>query len=99
MPAIIAAIGGMLLSIVGSMVGRVMVALGISVITYTGISATIDALKADAIAALRALPPELFSLLAYMKVGVALSIITSAITARLVLSGLTSGTFKRWVIK
>lgn len=81
------------------MVGRVLVALGISVITYTGINATIEALKSDAIGALRALPPELYSLLAYMKVGVAISIITSAITARLVLSGLTSGTFKRWVIK
>ena len=89
----------MLLSIVGSMVGRVLVALGISVITYTGISATIDALKADAIAAFHALPPELFRLLAYMKVGVAISIIASAITARLVLAGLTSGTVKRWVLK
>lgn len=99
MPAIIAAIGGMLLNIVGSLVGRVLVALGISVVTYTGISATIDSLRDDAIAALNGLPGELLGLLAYMKVGVAISIITSAITARLVLMGLTSGTFKRWVIK
>lgn len=99
MPAIIAAIGGMLLNIVGSLVGRVLVALGISVVTYTGIIATIDSLRDDAIAALNGLPGELLGLLAYMKVGVAISIITSAITARLVLMGLTSGTFKRWVIK
>lgn len=99
MPVFIAAIGGMLLNIVGSLVGRVLVALGIGVVTYTGVSATLDALRDQAVSALGALPPEIAGALALMKVGVSISIITSAIAARMLLDGLTSDTFKRWVHK
>ena len=42
MPVFVAAIGGMLINLVGTLAGRVLVALGISVITYTGMSASID---------------------------------------------------------
>ena len=36
MPAILLALGTLLLQIVGSLAGRVLVALGIGVVTYTG---------------------------------------------------------------
>lgn len=99
MPAFIAMIGGMLIQIVGSLAGRVMVALGIGVVTYTGINASLEALKSQAIASLFALPPQILSMLGIMKVGVAISIIMSATAARLVLNGLTSDTLKKWVHK
>lgn len=38
-------------------------------------------------------------MLAAMKVGVSISIVTSAIAARMLLDGLQSDTFKRWAIK
>ena len=85
----------MLLNLVGSIVGRVLVALGMAVITYTGINASLEALKTQAIQSFTSLPPEVF----VMKVGVAISIVTSAIAARLLLDGLTSDTFKRFVLK
>lgn len=99
MPVFIAAIGGMLLNLVGSLVGRVLIALGMSVITFTGINAALDQLKGMAIQQFSGLPPEVFGMLATMKVGVAISIVTSAISARMVLDGLTSDTFKRFVLK
>ena len=99
MPIFIAAIGGMLLNLVGSIVGRVLVALGMAVITYTGINASLEALKTQAIQSFTSLPPEVFGMLSIMKVGVAISVVTSAIAARLLLDGLTSDTFKRFVLK
>lgn len=99
MPVFVAAIGGMLINLVGTLVGRVLVALGLSVITYTGVNATLEALKLQAVQSLTALPPEVFGMLGMMRVGQCISIITSAIAARLLLDGLTSDTFKRMVMK
>lgn len=99
MPIFVAAIGGMLINLVGTLVGRVLVALGISVVTYTGLTATLDAIKADAISSFTALPPEMMAIIGLMKVGVCISIVTSAIAARMVINGLTGDTFKRWVHK
>lgn len=99
MPVFIAAIGGMLINIAASLVGRVLVALGMGIVTYTGINAALDALKTQAIQQFASLPPEVFGMLSVMKVGVAISIVTSAIAAKLLLDGLTSDTFKRWTLK
>lgn len=99
MPIFIAAIGGMLINLVGTLAGRVLIALGISVVTYTGVSSSLDWLKAGAISALSGLPADLFGLIGFMKVGVCISIITSAIAARAVISGVSGDTFKKWVLK
>lgn len=99
MPVFIAAIGGMLINLVGTLVGRVLISLGIAVITFTGISASLDFLKTQAISSFNALPPEMMAIIGLMKVGVCISIVTSAIVARLVLNGLTGDTFKAWVHK
>jgi cell division protein FtsX len=93
------AIGGMLINIVGTLVGRVLIALGISVITYTGITVTLNALKDQAISAFSGLPPEVFGLLGILKVGQSISIVTSAIAAKLVIDGLTGDTIKKWMHK
>jgi hypothetical protein len=99
MPLIVAAIGGMLLSLVGSLVGRVLVALGIGVVSYMGFSAGLDWMKSQAISSLQGLPADAVGMLSIMKVGVCISIVSSALMARLVLSGLTGDTVKKWVHK
>lgn len=99
MPLIVAAIGGMLINLVGTLVGRVLIALGISVITYSGLSITLDWMKSQALSAIGGLPADVIGMLAMMKVGVAISIVTSAILARQVLNGLTGDTMKKWVGK
>lgn len=99
MPVFISALGGMLINLVGTLVGRVLVALGLALVTYTGVNATLDFLKNSAVSSLISLPPEMLSIMGVLKVGVCISIVTSAVAARLVLDGLTGGTFKRWVNK
>ena len=99
MPTFIAALGGLLINLVGTLAGRALIALGISVVTYSGVNVTMNALKAQAISSFSALPAEVFGILGIMKVGQCISIITSAIVARLVLNGLTGDTFKKWVHK
>lgn len=99
MPVFIAAIGGMLINLVGTIVGRVMIALGISVVTYTGLSATLDWLKVQAVGAFQGMPAEAVQLAAYMQVGTCISIVTSAMAARAVINGLQGDSFKRWVLK
>jgi len=99
MPAIIALLLRGLLWVSGSIAGQVLLRLGIGVVTYTGMNATLGWLKGQAVSALHGLGPDIVNLLSYMKVGVAISIVTSAIVARAVLSGVTSDTVKRWAIK
>lgn len=99
MPALLASLLGGLITISGSIAGRVLLALGISVLTYTGTNAALDFLKVQAVASLSALPVQVVGMLAVMKVGQCISIVFSAIVARQVQQGLTGDSFKRWVLK
>ena len=60
-----------------------------------GVDTALDRLKADALSAFSGLPGDLVALLSYLKVGVAISIITSAVAVRLSLAGMT-GAVKRF---
>lgn len=99
MPAFIAALLGGLLSITSSLVGRVLVALGIGTVTYTGITTALDYAKAQALGALTGGPAQLTQLLGFLGVGEFISIISSALLARLILNGLNSGALKRFVLQ
>lgn len=94
-----AAILSGLIQIVSTLVGRALVSLGISVATYTGVSVALTTFKNNAVNALFDLPPDVIGMLSILKVGVFISIIISAIAARLVLKGLTGGSIKKWVTK
>ncbi|MCZ8252250.1 MAG: DUF2523 domain-containing protein [Hylemonella sp.] len=99
MPVFIAAIGGMLLQLVGSLVGRVLLALGLSVVTYSGIDLSLTWLKDQAISSANSLPSELLQLLVFLKVGECISIVTSAVAVRMLWQGMASGSIKRWILK
>lgn len=99
MPYFAAAILGGLYNIAGALAGRVLIALGFGVVTYTGVNASLTWLKTQAQTAFAGLPAEALGMMATMKVGESISIIFSAILAKLVLSGLTGGTMKRLVQK
>lgn len=99
MPMLASIIWGAFLNIIGSVVGRALVALGLGVITFTGVSASIDWMKGQAITAILSLDPQVIQLLGILKVGTFISIITSAVAVRLLLNGVQSGTMKRWITK
>ena len=98
-PVIVAAIGGMLINLVGTLVGRVLIALGISVVTYVGVNASLGFAKAQALAAFTGMPAQAVSLASFLGVGTCISIISSAMLARAAISGITGDSFKKWVLK
>lgn len=99
MPAFLWALGSLLVRLTGSIAGRALIALGIGVVTYKGMSTSLDWLKTQAVTSIQGLPPEVVGMLSTMKVGQCISIVTSAIAARALINGVQSDTFKRWVIK
>ena len=99
LPVIAAAAIGGLISVTGTIVGRVLIALGVGVVTYTGVQAGIDSLLANLDYAIAGVPADILGLLGFMRVGEALNIIISAMSARMLLNGLQGDTIKKWVLK
>lgn len=99
MPVFIASIVGALIQITGSLVGRVLLALGLSVVTYTGVSTSLDNLKATALQHASSLPPDLLAILSYLKVGESISVMVGAVVARQIINGVQNDSVKRWVLK
>jgi len=100
MPVFLASLWGGLINIAGTLVGQVLIGLGISVLTYTGVSATLGWAKTQLLTSIQGLPAEVVGMLSAMGVGVFISIVTSAITVRMTLDGLSaSGGIKRFVKK
>ena len=94
MPALIALLLRGLYWLVGSYAGQVLVSLGIGVVTYTGIDASISWAKSNALASFQGLGADVLAILGYMKVGVCINIVFSAILARLAGKGLKDGVMK-----
>jgi hypothetical protein len=99
MPIFLAALGGMFLNIAGSLVLRVITSLGIGVVAYTGMSTTLDWLKGEIVSSASSLPADILGMMATMKVGASISIVFSAMVARLLINGMSGDTVKRWVTK
>jgi hypothetical protein len=91
MPAFIAALLGGLVLMAGPIAGRVVLALGFGAVTYAGVSTTLAWLKSQVLGALTGLSADMLGLLAFLKVGEAISIVFSALLVRLVLNGLSDG--------
>lgn len=98
-PVIAASLIGGLISVTGTIVGRVLVALGVGVVTYTGVQVGIDSLLSNLDSAISGVPADILGLLGFMRVGEAMNIIISAMSARMLLNGLQGDTIKKWVLK
>jgi len=72
--------------VAGSLAVQVLVGLGMGVVTYTGVDLTFAYLKGQAIANFAGLPADLVQLLGFMKVGNAISVVSSAYMARLTMT-------------
>lgn len=99
MPAFIAFLLGGLINIATTVVGRVLIALGLSAISYTGIDTSITWLRDMAVASMNGMNPQVVGLLGVLRVGTCISIISSAYVVRMTLNGLTGGTLKKLVRK
>lgn len=99
MPLFLAAFLGALIQAASSFVGRVLVSLGVGYVTYSGVSATLDAVRDIVMAHVSGAGAIVAGLLGTMQLDVVFGILVAASTARLVLNGLTSGIMKRMVLK
>jgi hypothetical protein len=91
MPVLVAAIIGALASALSSMVGRILVQLGIGFFVFKGVGAGMDLLSGMVRTNLTGLPVITIQILGMCKVDVALNMIASAITARMTIDGLSGG--------
>jgi hypothetical protein len=95
MPALL----GWLVSICGTLVGRVLIGLGITYLSYTGIDAGINAAKAEFFSNATGLGGSVTGLMGILKIDVCVSMLCSALIGRLTFQGMTSGVMKHMVIK
>jgi len=98
MPLLTALLGG-LLTIAGSMVGRVLIALGMSYVTYSGFDLGINWLLEQIKGNMAALPADVVSFLAWCWVDKAIGVIFSAYSAALVVKLAGGTSLTKLVIK
>lgn len=99
MPIFIAALVGGLVSAAGSFIGRAMIALGVGIVAYSGLTVLLNSIKAQVQASISGIGADLLPVVGALQLDTATSILFSALAARLVIRGLTGGTIKRLVIK
>ncbi|HSI23789.1 MAG TPA: DUF2523 domain-containing protein [Methylophilaceae bacterium] len=99
MPLLVSALIGGLIQALGTIVGRLLISLGVGFVAYTGISSGIDYLKGQVVSRLGGLPADIVSILSLGQLDTAISITFSAIAVRLLIQGVSGGTFKKMVWK
>lgn len=95
----IAALLGGLVSAMGSLVGRVLIALGIGYVTYQGLNLLLDFAETAIFSNLLGADSQTIAVMSLLKIGSAVNVIISAINVRLIVGGLTSGAVTKMVIK
>jgi len=98
MPGFAATLIGFLALSAASLTGRVLLALGIGFVAYTGIDIVLSTLLGDITTRIGGLPAFIIQVLGVVQLDRAIQLLFSALTARLVISGLTSGALKRMVV-
>jgi hypothetical protein len=99
MPLLVAALIGGLIQAAFSMVGRVLIALGFSIITWTALDTSLEWVKAQIAASMSGLPAQALDVLGACRLGSAVAVVLSAIAARMLFDGMTGGAVKRMVLK
>jgi len=96
--AFIAALLGALASAMGSLVGRVLIALGIGFVTYKGVDVGLNALKQEVMSGVQSMSTDIVGLLGYLWVDKALSVVFSAFATALTMRAV-GGSIKRMVAR
>lgn len=99
MPAFIAALLGGLITAAGTLVGKVLISLGIGYVAYSGMDTLIEASKASFFSSVAGQGATVMQLAGVLQVGTCVNIIASAYLARLVVAGLTNGKLTSMVHK
>ena len=99
MPAILAWFMGGLVSIAGTIVGKVLLSLGIGYAVYTGIDTSLVYLRDQFVAGMSGMPAMSVQLAGLLRLGQCVSVLLSALTVRLTIQSMTGGSIKRMVTR
>jgi len=102
MPLLMAALLGGLIQAAGSLVGRVLISLGVGFVVYQGVEVGLGTFKTQVFQYLGqgiSSFPQIAAFLGVFQVGTCMNILFSGFTARLVLGGLTGGAIKKMIYK
>ncbi len=98
MPQFVGLIWGGLVSILGTLVGRVLTALAITYVSYSGLDVLIQNVKDAAFMSMGNMG-VLSGVVGMLKLGECLNVIVSAIVAKYTIAGLTNGTVTKMVLR
>ncbi|KWR81183.1 hypothetical protein RN01_16695 [Cupriavidus sp. SHE] len=90
---------GVLLSIIGSMVGKILIALGVGYVQYKGIQFLFDKLVTIIDQQIVMLPPQILQMLSLLGIGTAFNLILSCITIKAALGGVFNGSLVKMIWK
>lgn len=99
MPLWIGALIGGLIQAAFSIVGRVLLGLGFAYVTFKGLDVSLTWIKTMIQTEMGGLPGQALAVLSACRVGSAVSIVLSAISARMLFDGMTGGAIKKMVLK
>lgn len=84
-----------LIYIAQRLVARVLVSLGMGYVAYEGVTAAIEWAEGVFVSGVSGLPAAAVQIAGLLQVGTCVSMLMAAVTARMVLRGLSGGTLKR----
>lgn len=99
MPLWVAALVGGLIQVAGTLVGKVLLSLGIGYAVFSGVDTSITFARDFVLARISAQSAQTVAVASTIQVGTFVSMICSALVTRLTLNGLTGGTIKKMVFK
>lgn len=99
MPLILAWLLGGLVSIAGSLLGRVLIALGVGYVSYTGITSGLTYLSNLVQSNVNSSGVLVVQALGLVQFDVVVGIIFGAVAAKFVLNGLSGGAVKKMILK
>lgn len=96
MPLFLQGLIGMLANAAGSLAGNALVSLGMGFIVFSGVDASLSWVSVQVASRMSGLPALTLDALATLKLGSCVSIILSALAARLTFDGMKNGVMKRF---
>jgi hypothetical protein len=99
MPIFIGLLWGALLQLVGSLVGRVLLAIGVGFVAYTGITSGLSYLSNLVQSNVGSAGVLVVQALGLIQFDIVVGILFGAVTAKFVLNGLSGGSIKKMSLK
>jgi hypothetical protein len=94
-----AALWGFFISIIPTVVGRVLLSLGFGYVAYSGIDLLMTGAKTALLSRITGSGAIVVQLAGVLQVGTCINILASAVAARLVVAGITNGVLTKMVSK